>query len=256
MKKIEFDERRKICIDILKQFASICEEYNLYYTLVGGSLLGAVRHKGMIPWDDDIDVLMFRDDYDKFIKVFAEKDYPDLKIHCFEVDKNYPHIVLKICQNNTIAIDDNGNEKAYGVFIDVFCMDGMGNDYSLAIKNREKQINYINNGYSISKYPFISKLWHKFCSLKRYGFEKEYYIKMCNKFSVDESKYLANTSFYDKKIFPKYLFEKRVLLEFENDKYWCMEKYHEYLILKYGDYLKLPPEEERIPMHEFNYYWI
>ncbi len=256
MKEIGFEERRQLSFDIFKTFAKICERYNLRYTLAFGSLLGAVRHKGMIPWDDDVDVFLFRDDYNRLINVFNEEEYPNLKLRCFETDSNYPHAVMKLCLKNTIAFDKDGVNRGYGVFLDVFCLDGIGHNYKKALKLRKRQINYLENRFSISKNAFITKIWHKICSLIREGYEKEYYIKLCTKYSINESNYLAITSWYNKDVILKNVFEERILLDFEDGKYYGLEKFHDYLTWQYGDYMKLPPEDQRTPKHEHSYFWI
>ena len=92
----------EVQIEILDEFVKICEKHQLSYSLVGGTLLGAIRHKGFIPWDDDIDVGLLREDYDKFIKIAKEELSDKYYLDCFEYNKDYYLPFAKIKKNNTI----------------------------------------------------------------------------------------------------------------------------------------------------------
>ncbi len=114
-------------IELLDEFVRICKKHNLKYTLVAGTVLGAVRHSGFIPWDDDIDVGMLRPDYEKFLEV-APKELKDKYIlDCFEQNKDYHLSFAKIKKNGTIfdeeAAHHMNNHK--GIFLDVFPLDNV-----------------------------------------------------------------------------------------------------------------------------------
>ncbi len=103
MKELLSDELKRIQLDILRNVHKFCLEHNINYSLAYGTLLGAVRHKGFIPWDDDIDIMMLRNDYDRFIKEYPESD--EYGLCCFEKDTNYPYSFAKVQDKKTSLIE-------------------------------------------------------------------------------------------------------------------------------------------------------
>lgn len=112
-------------LEILDEFVRICEENNLHYYLVGGTLLGAVRHHGFIPWDDDIDVAMFRKDYDRFAEIAPQKLHPQYFYQCPDTDPYYFLTYAKIRKNGTEVYEERFRNAKFhkGVFIDIFPLD-------------------------------------------------------------------------------------------------------------------------------------
>ena len=124
MRKLTFDEIRTIQTGILVEFAKFCDENKLYYTLGGGTLLGAIRHKGFIPWDDDIDVLMPRPDYERFIELSRSKKIaPNIEVLSYELG-NITYPFIKIIDNRTEVEEKFVSNTKIGVWIDVFALDG------------------------------------------------------------------------------------------------------------------------------------
>ena len=122
MKKITPEEIKKIQLDLLIQFAEFCKKNNLYYCLAYGTLLGAIRHKGFIPWDDDIDVIMPRPDYEKFCKLVAEKKIAT----SLQNNSTYPFV--KIIDTRTLVRERFAQKEEVGIWIDVFVLDGNFNN--------------------------------------------------------------------------------------------------------------------------------
>ena len=155
MEKLSLEELKKVELDILIWFADICEQEKLNYTLSYGTLLGAVRHKGFIPWDDDIDVAMPRPDYEKFIEYCNthETHYKLIDIHN---DKGYNYLFAKVYDPNTTIVEKYANRfKAnYGVYIDIFPVDGFGDDLDYALK--------FYNQYKFKKSILAASQWRKF----------------------------------------------------------------------------------------------
>lgn len=117
---------QKVMLEILQEIHKICVENNLTYWLEAGTLLGAVRHKGFIPWDDDSDVSMPRADYEKFLKIAQEKLPEDMFLQTQDTDKEYPLSWAKIRKNGTLLVEtgETGNEKYHhGIFVDIFPYD-------------------------------------------------------------------------------------------------------------------------------------
>ena len=127
MKKLTLREQQLVCLDILDYFHALCERYKISYSLGGGTLIGAIRHKGFIPWDDDIDVYMHRDEYQKFINAWLHEKHERYSIGIAEdILASNTGEMTKIFDNKTKTIDSNGDENK--IFIDIFIYDGIPNN--------------------------------------------------------------------------------------------------------------------------------
>ena len=128
-KYIDIDEQKKIQLEMLKEIRDICDEAGLMYFLGGGTLLGAVRHKGYIPWDDDIDLMMPREDYNKLLKIFNEKCNGKSKLLYYGNLKEYYYPYAKVVNTETRLVElDCRNLDEMGVFIDIFPIDFLPED--------------------------------------------------------------------------------------------------------------------------------
>ena len=254
MRIIGFDEQRKLIVEILKKYSDYCEKNNYNYTLAYGTLLGALRHKDLIPWDNDIDVFMPRDDYNRFISEYDSNPIPSIELCCVEKDGNYPFLFAKLSLCGTVSVIED-TTFSFGVYIDIFPLDGMGNDYDTAVKIRSRQIKYIDNGYSPTKNKLLSRVWDKYCTMRCIGYEKYWYIKKYCTENYHNSDYVANIAGWEKGIFRKNdIFGNRT--EWFVDRYYRIPVNAELVLSSsYGDYLMLPPMEKRIPPHEYDFYW-
>lgn len=147
MEKEILDRLHETMLEIYDEIARICEKHNLTYFVVGGTLLGAVVHKNYIPWDDDLDIAMPRDSYDKFIQVCEKELNEKLFLHCIETDKNYWLPFAKVRMNNTIFLEEKRkNVKAHsGIYVDIFPFDYASKKNTIKHKKKWKKITYINN---------------------------------------------------------------------------------------------------------------
>ena len=127
MNYLTLDEVKKIELDILIQFDTFCKNEGLYYTLAGGTLLGAIRHKGFIPWDDDIDVMMPREDYNRMLQIVRDKKNGSKFDFLIPGDPDYFYPFAKFCDNETVAEMDDNYSK-HGIWIDIFPMDNLPED--------------------------------------------------------------------------------------------------------------------------------
>lgn len=250
MSEIEFDKRElqlKLC-DILYAVAKICEEHDIRYYLDGGTTLGAVRHKGFIPWDDDIDIVMPRPDFEYFLKIANEKlpEYYEVRTH-----KTHPggHVYpwAKIEDGRTTVVVDWQRHLNYkgGIFIDLFPLDGLpGNkiirkwymNLILFLSRKLLSISYID----INKYE---KKGIKLCIVKflhwdicRSGLHHLIHALLrCYKY--DKCKYVANCigEYGLKNIMKKEFYGIPVYKEFEGNLYRVPEKYDLYLKQLYGN---------------------
>ena len=128
MKEIGIEELKRIQIGILKHLDAFCNENNLKYFMCGGTLLGAVRHKGFIPWDDDIDIMMKREDYDKLIELYPKNDNSNFKLFSYELDKSFPYPFAKMDDFRTIFEEEINDSYKIGVNIDIFPIDYITED--------------------------------------------------------------------------------------------------------------------------------
>lgn len=252
-KLIGLKELQKLQLQILIDFDKICKKNNLKYFLAGGTLLGAVRHKGFIPWDDDIDVAMPRTDYNKLIKL--SKELPEkYQLICPEKVKQYKILFSKIVYKKYFEVE-KGLKDNYGIFIDIFPLDGLGNNKHKARIHAKKilimrtiiNICFLDNN-------LFSKL------LKKIHFNNLTYrilMRTFNKYNYHESKYVGSIAgglrMLDE-IFEYRVYSETMDMEFEGKIFKGMKYYDEYLTRMYGDYMKLPPKEKQVAEHNVEIY--
>ena len=247
---------KKIELDILKEFVKICMSNSLTYFMLGGSALGAVRHNGFIPWDDDIDVALPRTDYEKFLKIAQTYLPENMFLQTYETDKNYPQAFAKIRRNDTTFIEKPSSriKMNHGVYIDIFPLDGYPQHFKekVSFLIKKKISKTIISCVFISDNAFkkvIKKIISFFC--RNYQKEVKNLDILYKKYPYENSQTVANFSgaWGAKEIVPKNYFRKGVAGNFEGIEVNLPEKYHEYLTALYGDYMTPPPPEKRIGHH-------
>lgn len=263
MREISLKEFQEEELKILKRIDQICREQNIRYWIMYGTLLGAIRHKGFIPWDDDIDVAMVRDDHERFIKYVREhpEECSPLVIDSYETKKGYPFYIPRIC-NTEYLLTFKGRSYTSGLFVDLYPFDGMGNDRHYWEKMNSRIIRIMKNvTLSTMKSPFYGKnLFHKILNFPNaiysrlrgnvYFFEK--LDRLEKQFKWEESTYASVPVWdYDILYFKKEWFDDLIQVPFENLQVYIPKRYDEILRECYGDYMKLPPVEQRIPHHNF-----
>lgn len=268
-KNINLEEEKIILHDLLRYVAKICESNNIKYSLCGGTLLGAVRHQGIIPWDDDIDIMLLRSEYDK-LKSALKKDKRYSIIYDTDEGSHYGH--LKICDKRTQMSYKSIREKELdelGVFIDIFPMDTVPDnkidteDFFESIKFlRKSMINSINGGY------YDSPIWYKRCAkrilrFKEYretvkkGFTSNFWknemLDQMVKYNDTEYNHVGNlmSQYGPKEVFPKSIFNSYTNLDFDGYNFQVISQYDLYLTILYGDYMELPKMKNRIVKHSY-----
>ena len=245
----------KTLIELLDEFDKICKKHNLKYSLMSGTVLGAIRHSGFIPWDDDIDVGMLRSDYEKFLKIAHEELDSKYYLDCFEYNPKYHLGFAKIKKNNTIFDEESSHhlDNHKGIFLDIFPIDNAYDNtkksYLIAILIRTiVQTVYVKNKMSSLKdcrHKILSAILLLFPHKTLLRLEK----KLCMLNKNDNSKYIV--SFLGIYKFKKELMKREDFLpikriKFENKEYSVLNKPEVYLSNLYGDYMKLPPKEKRV----------
>jgi lipopolysaccharide cholinephosphotransferase len=265
MKQLNPDQIKTIQLDILDYVVNFCKQEKLLYFLGYGTLLGAIRHKGYIPWDDDIDLLMPRPDYEKLILLFNTSN-SKYKIYTDKTDKDYYLPFAKVSDETTVFQEPiSYTFKKIGVNIDIFPLDGF-ND------NRRKRENLVKRQLLLK-----TLLNLKLLSLNKVNKKRALYkniILMIGKvglFWVDYRKVIKlindgatvnpykNSSFVGcsvwnyglKEMMEKTIFSKTVSVSFEGKEYQAPDQYHSYLKNLYGDYMTLPKDTKRKTHHLF-----
>lgn len=263
MRKIEIDETREILLSLMDNIHAFCEKYGIKYYLAFGTLLGAVRHNGFIPWDDDIDIVMPRPDYDKFIELYSKEG--DERLLASNVDERYKYPFAKLCKKNTLLIEKGGNAGVeIGVYLDVFPLDALGNSEKDAKKIMRELLPFVNLNLSL-----LVKQWRKEVSfVKNFAIWNLHNIalimgghrkllkkidKIIRTYDYNESAYVGEVidEIQYKRITDKRLYENRELHVFEGRQFYIPSGYDKILKNFYGDYMTPPPVDKRVLTHDF-----
>ena len=274
MKKISFRDAQLGAYEILKFLDAFCRKNNLTYFLMYGSLIGAVRDKGIIPWDDDIDIMMPRPDYDKLIQICSTENILPFKLFENSIVSEYPHPISRMSDQRYKT--NFANEKDYGIglFVDIYPLDGVGNDLKRAHKLIKKAYRNASLCFLTSRkkfgrdntkskirmaVKFPAYIWANLLGNHHY-IKKS--IKLCKEYSYEESKYVSGIAQpfrecngENKNIYLKEWFEV-IETEFEGRKFCIPKGYDKILKMGYGDYMVPLPENQRDTHHTYDTYLI
>ena len=259
----DLDEIKRREIKILDTFVEFCKKNNLKYYLAYGTLLGAVRHKGFIPWDDDIDVIMPRDDYEKLLALWDNTQR--YRVMECKLDPNYIYPFAKISDSHTYLQEfDVLEDCKMGLYVDVFPYDCVGQDKKQA-KKFIKRCAFMEKLriYSMLSFDKIKSedskknlgrkvLWK---ILRKTGPARisRYQDKVSRKYFGQKGKWkgLLCTQYPEREILSAEVYEDSIEIVFEGKKYNAPANYDHMLKKLYGDYMKLPPKEEQVLKHNF-----
>lgn len=251
----------KKCLGILAEIDRLCKANDIKYFAYAGTLLGAVRHKGLIPWDDDVDVVMLREDYEKFAKICKTQLSEKFTLQTIYTDPLTNNAWMKLHDANTAFISGHRrNGCIEGINIDIFPIDNVPDDKKERIK-RAKYIDKMNFIYEyrfaavkkddslkMKLFKFLIKLIPPFDEQK---FKEKYnmYIQACNGKKTTDVVYFSNRK-YMRKIIDRHVFDDVVYLPFEDIMIPAPVGYLQVLEGLYGkNFMDLPPEEERVTAH-------
>lgn len=250
-------------LSMLKWFHDYCHDNGLTYYVVGGTMLGAIRHRGFIPWDDDIDVVLPRPDYDRLLHMFGEKNDNYFLESPYTGKGDYFYTYAKLYDMSTTLVEKSKRNCRRGLYIDVFPLDGIG--------KTDKEVN--KNFSKVDRLNMF--LMTRTCAItKRRSFFKNAAIvasrmipqfvvndhelvkkvdRVASSFGYEESKYVANLmgAYRKKEVMEKRIFGKPTEYQFENIVVSGVEKYEEFLTHIYGDWRKLPPKDKQKTSHEY-----
>lgn len=263
--RINIDEAKIIQLSILDYIDYTLTKNNIPYWLAYGTLLGSIRHKGYIPWDDDIDIMVLRKDYDEVISLLnANSD----RYRALTMDntKGYFYLFSKVTDIHTHIVEKDLKEiDGLGIYVDLFPLDYLPLDDEEYTKHvnkifRLRSLIYCSlfNGKQLMQASvgikckaFLGKLLGRERLLKKVDI-------ICRQYSEKHTGYLADivgTSNKDRKISPE-VFSETIYGEFEGKKYPIPAGYKEYLSYIYGNYMELPPKEKRVLTHDYRAYWV
>lgn len=259
MHLVDTKELKHIQNEILDVFAEFCVQNDLHYWIDCGTLLGAVRHKGYIPWDDDIDVGMLRKDYEKLIALFNNSRKGRYLFKSIETDKDYPFAFGKILDTSTVMYEPDKKGIRHSINIDVFPYDDAPDD-----KRRLKRMYLRRDVYKSLRLMQLGILKPNGSILKQMSIKIISNVLKIFPQNFFTKKILNNAKRYDGKnnyvgdftstgyiYCDKAIFSSFVQLEFEGRWYSAPVGYDKWLKSMYGDYMRLPPEEERVSNHFF-----
>ena len=262
--EMNLEETQHESLKVLAEIDRICVQNGFKYWITFGTLIGAVRHKGFIPWDDDIDIAMPRLDYDK-LKNYLLHDYDskDYELHTFLTNEQYPFYISRFCDKKHELVFSGYNYHS-GCFVDIYPYDGMGKkgDYEYW-KKLEPKLHSITKKLIMSEQTGLmygNSFAHKIGNLPQLLISKavgriQYYKqldKYREKFTWEESDYVGvicwSTGTY---CYPKEWFSEIERIPFENIMVNAPKEYDKILRFLYNDYMQLPPKEKRVPQHGF-----
>lgn len=252
---------------ILKWFDRLCRKENLRYYVIGGTFIGAVRHKGFIPWDDDADVAMPRKDYEKFIELFSK--YKDNRIDKYILETvdskadDYMCTISKLYDTTTTLVENGRVKRRRGVYLDIFPLDGLGDTLEEARENYKKFDRLhmflatrecaLRRGRKLYKNAaiLISRCIPSFL-INEKKLAKEF-DTLCKEKDFDDCQYVCNLSstYRSGEIMEKRLLGTPREYEFEGILVLGPELYDEYLTHMFGDWRQLPPKEKQVSNHDY-----
>ncbi|GFI66133.1 hypothetical protein IMSAG185_01748 [Lachnospiraceae bacterium] len=271
MQELTIKETQQISLEILHTVAEICEEQQIRYALIYGTLIGAVRHHGYIPWDDDVDIMMPRPDYERFLEYMKQhvNNYPNLRVFNREECPEYPYMITRISDDRYRIRMENEKPFGMGVFIDIYPYDGLGMTKKEAVSYGLKGDRLSSLCYQatrqhfafettksrlrkVIKYPvyLVSRLIGK-------DFFQNRLQKLAGIKDYDRSEYVGCViwlSWGEKDIFPRSWFDETIRMPFDKYEFRVPKEYDRVLRHEYGDYMQLPPEKDRVGHHCFKVY--
>ena len=276
MKEISLKEVQISSLQILKKVHDFCSINGINYSLAYGTLLGAIRHKGFIPWDDDIDIMMPRPDYERFCSSFRMEG---VSLHCHQNDPDCYLLYARVCDDLFTVSSKNSWRRGgghTGLWIDIFPIDAVEDDpdeYKRRFKKSEfyyyklfKYRAYLNglskeNSFKLNCLALLLEIWPFSYIMKRRVYQfVDKAVKFHSEIPFNKTRSCSQIALPNNgSIHPvmSSAFKSYLLMPFEDAEFYCIADYDKLLKNWYGDYMQLPPESERVPAHSSwqSFYW-
>lgn len=260
------EKRKKIWfkqLELIQEFQRICEKYNLRYFASNGTLLGVIRHKGFVPWDDDVDIVMPRKDYEKLLEVAKEELEAPYYMQTAMTQQNYYRNYARLRNQETTAMPyrDWNRECCNGIFIDIFPMDGC---FKAGFPDKLQQLSVkvrcaLANTYvyypEFSSHLFLRAILYRiakvYCKIYDYETLLRKTEQVRSRISFDEAEVICQITHGSSFLkFPRHYFDSAIMMDFEYIKLPVPKEYDAILRTHYGEYMELPPVEKRGQHHE------
>lgn len=263
MKEISFEESKKVLVKTLASIDKCCRENNIKYSLSWGTLIGAIRHKGFIPWDDDMDLMMSRDNYNRFIECYKDPEY---NLYIPREDNDYYHIMAKISHKDTAIFYNHTKKSPHGLWVSIFPYDNAPDEGN--------KLWEIKRSILAKMYFFRTFSWHSNAKIKSViimsvgailRLFKSYTIykwleNTLTKYNGQTTKEIAiwdpSYGYHVFTNFPSEIFANYIDSPFDGVTCMVIKEYDKFLRMYYGDYMQLPPVEKRVASHDFKAYYI
>ena len=258
-----------VIIDVLSVFIRICEAQGLRYFCAGGTAIGAVRHQGMIPWDDDIDVFMPRPDYDRFLALAAHSMPEGYEVLSPYAAKDYPMYFAKMCNARTTLLENERIPCVFGLYIDIFPLDGACDDVETCYREKHRfkrlmnKLEAVSTRNSFGEYVGLltkRREWGRFAVktvafccrswLRRWLLKQMDSIAYGHDYALSSRVVTYSGAYQRQEIYPKAWLETPQMFAFEGIMVNLPHDYDAYLRHFFGDYMTLPPVEQRASHHQ------
>lgn len=258
-----------VIIDVLSAFIRICEAQGLRYFCAGGTAIGAVRHQGMIPWDDDIDVFMPRPDYDRFLALAAHSMPEGYELLSPYATKDYPMYFAKMCNARTTLLENERIPCVFGLYIDIFPLDGACDDVETCYREKRRFKRLMNKLEAVSTHnsfgEYVGLLakrreWGRFAVktvafccrswLRRWLLKQMDSIAYGHDYALSSRVVTYSGAYQRQEIYPKAWLETPQMFAFEGLMVNLPHDYDAYLRHFFGNYMTLPPVEQRASHHQ------
>lgn len=265
MESMKLQEIQAVELEILIKIDSICREQNIQYFLQYGTLIGAIRHKGFIPWDDDLDIMMPRDDYERFIQYMKNhrEDMKPIELIHYSTNKKYIYPIARVSDSRYTVEYPDTEDYGLGIFVDIYPLDGCGESW--------EEAKTIIEGFEWNKElirlagidHFVRSPLGKFRSLVKRIFFHVFKItgpkpvlkqvdRKAKKRNYNSSSIVACTVWTYVPMLREWL--QPIEWEFAGHVFYIPKEYDKILRKNYNDYMQLPPENERVGHHAYKAY--
>ena len=253
---INIDQLKHLQIEILDAVDSFCRCHDIHYWLDSGTLIGAVRHKGYIPWDDDIDIGMLRQDYDRFVRSFNNEN-DRYQVYSPETDRHWGFPWGKILDTRTVLYEPDEKGLRTSVNIDLFVYDNAPDDNKQLRRmyDRRDRWMYLRDirlyASAQQQHNPLKKLGILLANIPCQGWIERRIVRNSQRFAHSNTSRVGNFTCIVRMACSKSVFNNFTIVEFEGKQYPAPEGYDQWLRSLYGNYMQLPPEEKRVSHHQF-----